>query len=59
MQDGVDQFDVKLLRLAPIMKTETGKKLGMERHERLLAFQKWWQEEAPIPETLAFRSDGA
>jgi uncharacterized protein len=55
MDDTVQHFDDKLVRLEGMMKTEVGRQLAKERTERLILFQKWWAEEtafasaAPIP----------
>ncbi|KKF93361.1 putative protein YpgQ [Ceratocystis platani] len=45
MQDSVDHFDEKLLLLAGMMKTETGRQMAIERTQRLAIFKQWWMEE--------------
>ncbi|KAF7533957.1 hypothetical protein G7054_g6626 [Neopestalotiopsis clavispora] len=55
MDDTVKHFDEKLVRLEGMMKTDVGRQLAKERTERLILFQKWWEEEtafaaaSPIP----------
>ncbi|OCK85312.1 hypothetical protein K432DRAFT_287015 [Lepidopterella palustris CBS 459.81] len=45
MQVAVDHFDVKLLKIGSMMKTQTGRQMAQERTERLKAFKSWWEEE--------------
>jgi uncharacterized protein len=45
MQDTVQHFDDKLLRLESMMKTGTGKKLAATKTERMRTFVTWWNEE--------------
>ncbi|KAH6652860.1 HD domain-containing protein [Truncatella angustata] len=45
MDETVQHFDDKLVRLQGMMKTEVGRQLAKERTERLIIFQKWWVEE--------------
>ena len=50
MQETLNHFPEKLLRLEELMKTSAGKNLARERTRRLEAFAGWWEEEAQIPE---------
>ncbi|RAL09160.1 HD domain-containing protein [Aspergillus homomorphus CBS 101889] len=48
MQRSRDHIDEKLVKLEGMMKTEIGLKMAKERTERLVAFSKWWDEEAAL-----------
>ncbi len=48
MEDTIQHFDDKLLRLESMMKTETGKVLARERTEKLQRFKEWWGEETAV-----------
>jgi uncharacterized protein len=50
MSDTIKHFDDKMLKLEAMMKTETGKKLAIERTERVRKFKEWWLEEALGPQ---------
>lgn len=45
MDETVQHFDDKLVRLQGMMKTDVGRHLAKERTDRLVLFQKWWAEE--------------
>lgn len=45
MEDAIRHFEEKLVRLAGMMKTETGRRLAVERTERIELFRSWWVEE--------------
>ncbi|KAI1850663.1 hypothetical protein JX265_004374 [Neoarthrinium moseri] len=53
MDETVKHFDDKLVRLVGMMKTEVGRQLAQERTERLLLFQKWWDEETAFAATAS------
>jgi uncharacterized protein len=48
MQGSVDHFEEKLIKIADMTKTGTGRKLAQERTERVKAFQKWWDDETQV-----------
>ena len=45
MDDSIQHFDDKLLKLESMMKTETGKKMAAERSRRIREFMSWWEDE--------------
>jgi uncharacterized protein len=45
LESSVAHFEEKLLLVHAMMKTEAGKKLAKDRHDRLVQFRKWWDEE--------------
>jgi len=45
MDESMAVLDKKLLRLQGMMKTGPGKRLAMEKTEKLRMFQKWWMDE--------------
>ncbi|ORY63038.1 hydrolase [Pseudomassariella vexata] len=45
MDETVEHFEQKLLRLEGMMKTDVGRELAKERTERMALFRKWWDEE--------------
>ncbi|KAI0390109.1 HD domain-containing protein [Xylariaceae sp. FL0594] len=55
MEDSIQHFHDKLLKLKSMMKTEVGRQLAEERTRRMQEFLKWWAEEQafsgaePIP----------
>jgi uncharacterized protein len=51
MDETVQHFDDKLVRLQGMMKTDVGRQLAKERTERLVLFQKWWAEETTFVAT--------
>lgn len=48
LQDSIDHFTDKLLKLEGMMKTETGKQLAAERSKRIREFMSWWDTETAI-----------
>ncbi|RYP09666.1 hypothetical protein DL765_008366 [Monosporascus sp. GIB2] len=48
MNDSIQHFHDKLLRLKDMMKTDVGRKLAEERTERMQSFLGWWAEEAAL-----------
>ena len=46
IQDSVQHFRDKLLRLKGMMKTDTGRRMAATRSQRLEDFLRWWEEEA-------------
>lgn len=46
MDDSIEHFADKLVKLEAMMKTATGRRLAKERSERIKLFQAWWMEEA-------------
>lgn len=52
MQDSIDHFSDKLLRIEGMMKTEAGRELAKERTERLRLFEAWWTEEVAVAEGM-------
>ncbi|MCJ1367657.1 hypothetical protein MMC16_006791 [Acarospora aff. strigata] len=48
MEDTIGHFTAKLEKLEKMMKTDTGKKLAVERTERLRVFRGWWEEECAV-----------
>ncbi|KAK8089242.1 hypothetical protein PG997_004203 [Apiospora hydei] len=46
MDDSIQHFEDKLVRIQCMMKTDTGRELAKQRTERLLQFREWWNEEA-------------
>ncbi|MCJ1319276.1 hypothetical protein MMC15_004612 [Xylographa vitiligo] len=45
MQETIRHFEEKLERLVGMMKTREGKRLAIERTQRLKVFKEWWEEE--------------
>ena len=45
LHDSMEMFDIKLEKLAAMMKTEKGKELANERTQRLAEFKSWWADE--------------
>jgi uncharacterized protein len=45
LEDSIDHFSDKLVRLESMMKTEEGRRLAKERTERVKAMMAWWAEE--------------
>ena len=48
LEDAVEHFEEKLVRLEGLMKTETGKEMARVRTERLRVFMGWWEEEGVL-----------
>ncbi|OAP61993.1 hypothetical protein AYL99_04196 [Fonsecaea erecta] len=46
LQDSIQHFEDKLLKLEGMMKTEAGKAMAKERSDRIREFMKWWKDEA-------------
>ncbi|KAK8049399.1 hypothetical protein PG994_011129 [Apiospora phragmitis] len=46
MDDSIQHFEDKLVRIQGMMKSETGKELAKQRTERLIQFREWWNDEA-------------
>ena len=46
MQNAIDHFKDKLLKLEGMMKTVTGKAMAAERTRRVREFMLWWSDEA-------------
>ncbi|KAH9892282.1 HD domain-containing protein [Xylariomycetidae sp. FL2044] len=51
MDNSIQHFHDKLLRLEGMMKTDVGRRLARERTERMHEFLKWWGEEAAFSTT--------
>jgi uncharacterized protein len=45
LDDSIQHFEEKLLRLEGMMKTQTGKKMAAERSRRIREFMNWWRDE--------------
>jgi uncharacterized protein len=45
LQDSVQHFDDKLLKLESMMKTEAGKAMAKDRSDRIREFMGWWKDE--------------
>ncbi|KIW80256.1 hypothetical protein Z517_06871 [Fonsecaea pedrosoi CBS 271.37] len=45
LQDSIQHFEDKLLKLEGMMKTETGKAMAKERSDRIREFMEWWKDE--------------
>ncbi|KAB8360633.1 hypothetical protein FH972_024371 [Carpinus fangiana] len=58
MEDALEHFDEKLLKLEGMMKTVPGKRMARERAERIRTFKRWWQEEAGVVEYGTVRVQG-
>lgn len=46
LQDSLDIFTIKLLKLECLMKTDLGKQFAKERTAKLITFMKWFGEES-------------
>jgi uncharacterized protein len=53
MDETIQHFHDKLLRLQDMMKTDVGRQLAADRTRRMQQFLKWWGEEAAFSSTLA------
>ncbi|KAK7751921.1 hypothetical protein SLS62_006222 [Diatrype stigma] len=49
MDDSIQHFHDKLLRIKDMMKTDVGRKLAVERTQRMQSFLTWWAEEEALP----------
>ncbi|RHZ66026.1 hypothetical protein CDV55_105849 [Aspergillus turcosus] len=45
MNNAIQHFQEKLVRLEGMMKTQTGRDMARVRTQRLVEFRKWWEEE--------------
>ncbi|GAB1191967.1 hypothetical protein APSETT444_001151 [Aspergillus pseudonomiae] len=45
MDNAIEHFEEKLVRLESMMKTETGREMARVRTARLKEFQEWWADE--------------
>ncbi|RMZ83098.1 hypothetical protein DV738_g1342, partial [Chaetothyriales sp. CBS 135597] len=45
LDDSIQHFEDKLLKLQGMMKTETGRQMAAERSQRIRMFMGWWKEE--------------
>lgn len=45
LQEAIDHFDDKLLKLEAMMKTEAGRLMAEERSARIREFMSWWHDE--------------
>ncbi|PTB79010.1 hypothetical protein M440DRAFT_1398275 [Trichoderma longibrachiatum ATCC 18648] len=43
--DSIGHFDVKLVKLEGMMKTDVGREMARERTERMRLMQEWWRQE--------------
>ena len=50
LEDSVEHFGDKLVRLEGLMKTGTGRRLARERTERVRLMQEWWRQETALAE---------
>jgi len=50
MQNSIDHFADKLLRIEGMMKTDAGRQMAKERTERLRLFESWWTDEISVVE---------
>ena len=48
MDNSIEHFGDKLVKLEGMMKTATGKEMARVRTERLNIFAGWWQEEMSL-----------
>ena len=48
MEDAMNHFGDKLLRLEGLMKTQAGKGMARERSEQMKVFTEWWYDEATV-----------
>lgn len=48
LQDAIDHFEDKLLKLEAMMKTESGMAMAEERSARIREFMSWWREEVDV-----------
>ena len=47
LDDSIQHFDDKLLKLESMMKTRTGRRMAAERSRRIREFVEWWKDEQP------------
>ncbi|RMD44014.1 hypothetical protein DV735_g1137, partial [Chaetothyriales sp. CBS 134920] len=45
LDDSIEHFQDKLLKLESMMKTETGREMAAERSRRIRIFMGWWKDE--------------
>ncbi len=48
LEDSIQHFEDKLLKLESMMKTEAGKAMAKERSSRIRAFMEWWKDEVEM-----------
>lgn len=48
MEETIQHFDDKLIRIESMMKTETGRQMARKRCEKLRMFKSWWEEETAV-----------
>ena len=48
LEDSIQHFEDKLLKLEGMMKTETGKAMAKERSSRIREFMGWWKDEVEV-----------
>lgn len=48
MEETMQHFDDKLIRIEGMMKTASGRQMARERCERLQVFKEWWGDETTI-----------
>jgi len=59
MDESMAMVEKKLLRLEGMMKTGPGKRLAMEKTEKLKMFRAWWDEECLAEQSGASVLDAA
>ncbi|KAE9380284.1 HD domain-containing protein [Stipitochalara longipes BDJ] len=59
MDESMAMLEKKLLRLQGMMKTGPGKRMAMEKTEKLKMFRAWWDEERRAEQLGAFVLDAA
>lgn len=52
LEDTIDHFEEKLMKLEGMMKTDLGRRMARERTERLQQMQEWWRLETEGVSTL-------
>ncbi|KAL7944210.1 hypothetical protein V8C42DRAFT_83545 [Trichoderma barbatum] len=45
LENSIEHFEEKLLKLETMMKTDVGREMARERTERLRLMQEWWRQE--------------
>lgn len=51
LQESVDHFGEKLVKLEDMMKTDEGRRIARERTRRISLFEQWWDEEVGMGES--------
>ncbi|KAJ9605323.1 hypothetical protein H2200_009980 [Cladophialophora chaetospira] len=57
LEDSIQHFEDKLLKLESMMKTESGKAMAKERSSRIREFMSWWKDEVKMAD-LKVREPG-